>query len=106
MIVSNLKNSSRIESLHPLFRTLFEYVKSHDLLHADLGRIDIAGDDLAELVSPLIALRLIGSDKGIHGKQVHTVIMGQGGFLIHTILDPLVVDDVISADKSCKAEGL
>ena len=46
MIVSNLKNSSRIESLHPLFRTLFEYVKSHDLLHADLGRIDIAGDDL------------------------------------------------------------
>lgn len=46
MIVSNLQNSSRIEPLHPLFRTLFEYVKSHDLLHAELGRIEIDGDNL------------------------------------------------------------
>lgn len=27
MIVSNLQNSQRIESLHPLFKTLFEYRK-------------------------------------------------------------------------------
>lgn len=46
MIVSNLQNSSRIESLHPLFKTLFDYVKSHDLLHTDLGRIEICGNDL------------------------------------------------------------
>ena len=46
MIVSNLQNSSRIEVLHPLFKTLFDYVKSHDLLHAELGRIDIDGDNL------------------------------------------------------------
>ena len=46
MIVSNLQNSSRIESLHPLFKTLFDYVKSHDLLHAELGRIEICGDNL------------------------------------------------------------
>lgn len=46
MIVSNLKNSQRVEGLHPLFKTLFDYVKSHDLLHADLGRIEIAGDEL------------------------------------------------------------
>lgn len=32
--------------LHPLFKTLFDYVKSHDLLHAELGRIDIDGDNL------------------------------------------------------------
>ena len=32
MIVSNLQNSSRIEPLHPLFKQLFDYVKSHDLL--------------------------------------------------------------------------
>ena len=35
-----------MESLHPLFKTLFDYVKSHDLLHAELGRIEIKGDDL------------------------------------------------------------
>lgn len=46
MIVSNLKNSERIEGLHPLFKTLFDYVKSHDLLHADLGRIEIDGERL------------------------------------------------------------
>ena len=46
MIVSNLKNSQRIEGLHPLFKSLFDYVKTHDLLHADLGRIEIEGDRL------------------------------------------------------------
>ncbi len=46
MIVSNLQNSRRIESLHPLFKTLFDYVKTHDLLHAELGRIEIDGERL------------------------------------------------------------
>lgn len=46
MIVSNLPNSQRVESLHPLFKTLFDYVKTHDLLHAELGRIEIDGDRL------------------------------------------------------------
>ena len=46
MIISNLQNSSRIEPLHPLFKSLFEYVKSHDLLHAELGRIDLDGENL------------------------------------------------------------
>lgn len=46
MIVSSLRNSSRIESLNPQFKTLFDYVKMHDLLHAELGRIDIDGDNL------------------------------------------------------------
>ena len=46
MILSDLKHSKRIESLHPLFKTLFDYVKSHDLLRAELGRIEIDGDNL------------------------------------------------------------
>ena len=46
MIVSNLQNSQRIEGLHPLFKSLFDYVKTHDLLHADLGRIEVDGDHL------------------------------------------------------------
>jgi len=46
MIVSNLQNSQRVEGLHPMFKTLFDYVKSHDLLHAELGRIEIKGDEL------------------------------------------------------------
>lgn len=46
MIVSNLQHTDRIEKLHPLFKELFEYIKSHDLLHMDCGRIEIKGDDL------------------------------------------------------------
>lgn len=46
MIVSNLQNSGRIESLHPLFKKLFDYVKSHDLLHTDCGRIELDGENL------------------------------------------------------------
>lgn len=46
MIVSNLQNSQRIEGLHPMFELLFDYVKTHDLLHAELGRIEIDGERL------------------------------------------------------------
>ncbi len=46
MIVSNLNNTERIESLHPLFKKLFDYVKSHDILNTACGRIDIDGDNL------------------------------------------------------------
>lgn len=46
MIVSNLKDSERIESLHPLFKTLFDYVKSHDLSQVEAGRIELDGKNL------------------------------------------------------------
>ena len=46
MIVSNLQHSERIETLHPLFKKAFDYIKSHDLLHTPCGRIEIEGDDL------------------------------------------------------------
>ena len=46
MIISNLQNSSRVESLHPLFKKLFDYVKTHDLLHTPCGRIELEGDNL------------------------------------------------------------
>ncbi len=46
MILGNLTDSARIEGLHPSFSQLFEYVKSHDLLAAPLGRIELDGDNL------------------------------------------------------------
>lgn len=41
MIISSLKQSERIESLHPLFKMAFDYIKSHDLLHTPCGRIEL-----------------------------------------------------------------
>lgn len=46
MILSNLKSSERIESLHPLFKKAFDYVKSHDILGAPCGRIEVDGDNV------------------------------------------------------------
>ncbi len=46
MIISKLGNSYRIESLHPLFKKLFEYVKQHDLLNQPTGKIVLDGDNL------------------------------------------------------------
>ena len=46
MILAKLTDSSRYENLHPLFKQLFDYVKSNDLLNMDLGRIELQGDDL------------------------------------------------------------
>lgn len=46
MTISDLKHSSRIEPLHPMFKKVFDYVKSHDLLHAPCGRVELDGDRL------------------------------------------------------------
>ena len=46
MILTNLQSTDRIENLHPLFKKLFDYVKTHDLLKAPLGRIVLDGDNL------------------------------------------------------------
>ena len=46
MIISSLQHSERIESLHPLFKMAFDYIKSHDLLNTPCGRIELQGDDL------------------------------------------------------------
>ena len=46
MILTTINDSERYESLHPLFKALFDYVKTHDLLNAPLGRIEIDGERL------------------------------------------------------------
>lgn len=46
MIVSNLTNSPSIESLHPRFKRLFEYVKAHRATGFAPGRITLEGEEL------------------------------------------------------------
>lgn len=46
MILTNLNDCSRYEGLHPLFKQLFDYVRTHDLLSMPIGRIEIDGDRL------------------------------------------------------------
>ena len=75
MIVSNLQNSQRVEGLHPLFKTLFDYVKTHDLFHAELGRIEIDGDNLfINNVNP----ECVARDKIVYPEDPHAPLIGQG----------------------------
>lgn len=46
MILASLQDSARYESLHPAFKTLFDYVKSHDLTQVLAERIVLDGDRL------------------------------------------------------------
>ena len=69
------------------------------------GPTDVAVDDLAKLIDPLIALVLIGADQRIHGKNIQGVVVAEGGFLVHTILQGLVVDDMVAADQTGQVKG-
>ena len=44
MILSHLSDSARYESLHPLFKQVFDYIKTHDLLNAPAERVVLDGD--------------------------------------------------------------
>ena len=46
MIISHISDSSRYESLHPLFKQVFDYIKANDLLNAPAERIILDGDKL------------------------------------------------------------
>jgi biofilm protein TabA len=50
MVVDTLTNAKAYYSLHPLFQKAFEYIESHDLLNAPVGRTDLDGDSLYLMV--------------------------------------------------------
>ena len=59
MILSHLQSSSRYESLHPLFKQAFDYIKANDLSKVEPGRVELDGANLfinvvdTQLLSPL-----------------------------------------------------
>ena len=44
MIVGQLQQSERIETLNADFKMIFDYIKEHDMLKAELGRVEFDGD--------------------------------------------------------------
>ena len=76
------------------------------LVHVIAEVLDIAGKHLVELVHPLVALRLIGTDKRMHGEDVHLVVVGLVGHGAHAVAQRLVIDDVVAADQTRQVERL
>ncbi len=42
MIIDSLENAGRYTSIHPLFAEAFEYIKTLDLKHAEIGKTDLS----------------------------------------------------------------
>ena len=70
------------------------------------GEVHIAGDDILQFLHPFIALRLVSAKQSVHGQHIHGIIVAQSAFLVTTVLEQLVVDDVVAAHQTCQIEGL
>lgn len=51
MIIDDLKNSSRYESIHPLFARAFDFIKSGDFLHGEAATHVLAENELVVMVN-------------------------------------------------------
>ena len=70
------------------------------------GEVDVFAEDLAQFIDPLVASGLVSADEGVHGEDVHLIVVGQGGLLGDAVADPFVIDDMVAADESGEVEGL
>lgn len=78
MILSKITQSSRVESLHPLFKKAFDYIKSNDLLNSPLGRVELQGDDLFINNVEVDALTKEEQILEIHRKYIDIHLLLQG----------------------------
>ncbi len=51
MIVDSLKNTAVYNKIHPLFEEVFEYLRSTDFSKAEVGKVELKGDDLFVIIS-------------------------------------------------------
>ena len=76
------------------------------LVHVIAEVLDIVGKHLVEFVHPLVALRLVGTDKRMHRKDIHLVVMGLVRHSAHAVAQRLVVDNVVAADQTRQVKRL
>ena len=49
MVIDTLENSTRYESLHPLFKTAFDFLRQPGIAESPIGRVDLDGTSLYAL---------------------------------------------------------
>ena len=70
MILSHLQSSSRYESLHPLFKQAFDYIKANDLSKVPAGRIELDGNRLFINVVDTELIPVTGAKLETHRKYI------------------------------------
>ena len=103
MILTTLNDSQRIEALHPLFKTLFDYVKSHNLLDEPPGRITIDGDNLFINNSLAQGVARDAQVLEIHRQYIDVHIMLEGRERIgwKSLSDIVNITKVYDAEADC-----
>ena len=61
----------------------------------------LVGEDFPQLVYPVAALLGVGADQGVHGENVHHVVVAQAGLFFHAVTPPAVVNDMAFSYRSC-----
>ncbi|WP_165040233.1 YhcH/YjgK/YiaL family protein [Dysgonomonas sp. ZJ709] len=51
MIVGSLKDTERYEDIHPLFKTVFDFLRNTDFLKSEVGTIELQGKDAFAIIS-------------------------------------------------------
>ncbi|MCI2082714.1 MAG: YhcH/YjgK/YiaL family protein [Bacteroidales bacterium] len=78
MILCDIGHTDRIECLHPLFKRLFDYVRSHDMLDAPLGRIELEGDRLFINNNSVAGMKRTEQNIEAHRKYIDVHILLKG----------------------------
>jgi YhcH/YjgK/YiaL family protein len=95
MILGTLQDSARYEALHPDFKEVFDYVKQHDLLHTELGRIELRGDDI--FINNIDPTTSLASDQPL---EVHETYLD-----VHMLLEGRERIGWLPASECRKARG-
>jgi biofilm protein TabA len=56
MIIDSLENAGKYTSIHPLFAEAFEYIKTLDLKHAEIGKTDLS-DGLKIIIAEKVGMK-------------------------------------------------
>ncbi len=78
MIIASLADCARYECLHPHFKLLFDYIRSHDLSKEPAGRIELMGNDVFINVVDVTLKYLEDQKMEVHRKylDVHIPLSG------------------------------
>lgn len=90
-----------MEILHPLFKPLFDYVKSCDLFCAQLGRIELDGDNLYIMNSEVDAIPQEKQVLELHHQYIDVHILLEGRERIGW----KVTDDLTQEVKAYSSDG-
>lgn len=78
MILDSLENSHRIETLHPLFKKAFEYIKSTDFSKMEDGKIELDSTHLTITVASLNGKEKVDAAIETHKKYIDIQLPLQG----------------------------